>query len=203
MEPLTPEEARVLGCLVEKQMTTPDYYPLSLNALTSACNQRTNRDPVVDYDETIVDRALRELDARGLAGITRTSGGRTVRHVHRADEALEVDDEQLALLAVLLLRGPQTPGELRIRTDRYVSFADVAAVEEVLEGLISRDVPLVARLDRAPGRKEYRYRTLLAGGTGTTPDTPVEPSEGPLADRVAALEARVAELERRLDGDGE
>lgn len=195
MEPLLPEEARVLGALIEKAFTTPDHYPLTTNALVAACNQRSNRDPVVDYDEETVERALRGLDDRGLAGLTRASGGRTVRWVHRTQTALELDDEQTALIAVLLLRGAQTPGELRARTDRYVQFADVAAVEERLVDLMSRSVPLVDRLDRAPGQKENRYRCLLLE-EGSSPS---QSADDPVDDhRLDDLERRIARLEAAL-----
>ena len=194
MDQLDPEEARVLGCLVEKQMTTPEYYPLSLNALTAACNQKTNRDPVVSYDETTVDRALRALDDRGLAGITRT--GRTVKYVHKAGDRLQVDDEQLAILAVLLLRGPQTPGELRARTERYVVFSDTAEVEERLADLVHRDMPLVERMARLPGHKEHRYRTLLRDDAGAP--EPVRDPANDVEDRLTDLERRVAALEERI-----
>lgn len=191
MERLLPEEARVLGALIEKAFTTPDIYPLTTNALLAACNQRSNRDPVVDYDETTVERALRGLDDRGLAGLTRASGGRTVRWVHRTQSALELDDEQTALVAVLLLRGPQTPGELRTRTDRYVDFGGTAAVEERLIDLMDRTTPLVERLERASGQKEHRYRCLLLEASA---DAPLPPAP----DRLSQLEARVARLEAAL-----
>ena len=190
MEPLSPEEARVLGALVEKDFTTPDGYPLTVVALLAACNQRSNRDPVVDYDEETVERTLRSLHERGLAGITRASGGRSVRYVHRVQSALELDDEQTALVAVLLLRGAQTPGELRTRTDRYVPFADVAAVEERLLDLVRRTIPLVEKLDRASGQKEHRYRCLLLAASSSPPAPRVSET-----DRFAELEARVARLE--------
>jgi uncharacterized protein YceH (UPF0502 family) len=199
---LTAAQARVLGVLVEKQMTTPEYYPLSVNALTAACNQKSNREPVVSFDEATAERAARELDDLGLAGITRSSGGRTVKYLHHADSALEIDEEQLALLAVLLLRGPQTPGELRARTDRYVEFADVEAVEVRLTDLITRDVPLVARLEREPGKREHRYRCLLVGGADEGPAAPAPaaaaPAEQLLEVRIAELEARIARLESEL-----
>ena len=193
MDTLRPEEARVLGTLIEKAFTTPEVYPLTTNALVAACNQRSNRDPVVDYDAETVEDALRDLDDRGLARLTRASGGRTVRWVHRTQLALELDDEQTSLVAVLLLRGAQTPGELRIRTDRYVSFADVAAVEERLVDLMNRDLPLVERLERAPGQKESRYRCLL-----TAPGTPPPAVRRTDDDRLDALERRIARLEAAL-----
>ncbi|MEX1006191.1 MAG: YceH family protein [Acidimicrobiia bacterium] len=192
MEPLAPEEARVLGALVEKAFTTPEVYPLTVNAIVAACNQRSNRDPVVDYDTETVERALRGLDDRHLARLTRASGGRTVRYVHRCQPTLEIDDEQTALIAVLLLRGPQTPGELRTRTDRYVSFADVAAVEERLGDLMVRTVPLVERLERAPGQKESRYRCLLLEHAGSEPDSDPDP------DRLDEIERRLSRIEAAL-----
>lgn len=193
MEPLRPEEARVLGALIEKASTTPEVYPLTTKALVAACNQRSNRDPVVDYDAETVENALRGLDDRGLGRLTRASGGRTVRWVHRTQSALELDDEQTALIGVLLLRGAQTPGELRIRTDRYVHFQDVAAVEERLVDLMNRDIPLVERLERAPGQKENRYRCLLLGA-----DTPTSRPAPTGNDRLEDLERRIARLEAAL-----
>jgi uncharacterized protein YceH (UPF0502 family) len=192
---LSAEEGRVLGCLVEKQMITPEYYPMTVNALVDACNQKTNREPVVHYDEATVEQALRDLNDRdGLTKFTRTPGARSLKYVHKAREVLEVDDQQLALLAVLLLRGPQTPGELRSRTDRYVEFDDVASVEEVLEGLIDREVPLVARLERGPGRREDRFRTLLIEHGGPPPDYPTRGAD----DRLLRLEERIARIEEAL-----
>lgn len=192
---LSAEEARVLGCLIEKQMTTPEYYPMTVNALVDASNQKTNREPVVHYDEATVEQALRDLNERdGLAKFTRTAGARSLKYVHKAPDVLQVDDQQLALLAVLLLRGPQTPGELRSRTDRYVEFGDVAQVEEVLEGLVDREVPLVARLERGPGRREDRFRTLLIDQGHSPPAGPHQQTE----ERLARLEARIALIEEAL-----
>lgn len=192
---LSAEEARVLGCLIEKQMTTPEYYPMTVNALVDACNQKTNREPVVHYDDATVEQALRDLNERdGLAKFTRTAGARSLKYVHKAPDVLQVDDQQLALLAVLLLRGPQTPGELRSRTDRYLEFTDVTEVEEILEGLIVREVPLVARLDRGPGRREDRFRTLLIDQGDSPPARPDEETK----ERLARLEARIALIEEAL-----
>ena len=202
-------EIRVLGALMEKEQATPDYYPMTVNALIAACNQKSNRDPVMSLDETAVERAVRELDDLGLAGITRSSGGRAVKYLHHAASALEIDDEQLALLGVLLLRGPQTPGELRTRTDRYVAFTDVGAVEQRLVDLVTRDIPLVERLEREPGRREHRYRCVLTGETAGPSETPVaraavhsshhEPSaDSALEARITALEERIARLEAEL-----
>jgi uncharacterized protein len=197
MEKLTAEEARVLGCLVEKQMTTPEYYPMTVNALVTACNQKTSRHPVVTYDDEIVERALSDLTDRGLTRFTRTAGARTLKYVHKAGDVLQIDDHQVALVAVLLLRGAQTPGELRTRTDRYVEFRDVSAVEEVLDDLMTRDVPLVERLERVPGQKESRYRTLLVEPVAAeTAETPARPPRDDA--RTAGLEERIAHLEERL-----
>lgn len=205
MEPLSSEEARVLGCLVEKQMTTPEYYPMTVNALVAAANQRNNRDPVVTYDEEIVERALSGLNERGLSRFTRTAGARSLKYVHKAGDALGVDDQQLAVLAVLLLRGPQTSGELRSRTERYVDLPDLAAVEEVLEDLITRDEPLVERLERVPGQKERRYLTLLVDAVPPGRSEPSASGEeiavqdrSDLEARIEALETRLARIEREL-----
>jgi len=161
---LSAEEQRVLGCLVEKQLTTPQQYPLTLNALTLACNQASNRDPVVAWDEATVEGAVRSVKTRGLAGFVHPSHGRSVlRFRHALDEALGLEERPLALLAVLLLRGPQTPGELRTRTERMVRYADLSEVEAELDALAARAEPLVARLPRLPGQKEVRYAHLLGG----------------------------------------
>lgn len=185
----------MLGALVEKAFTTPEFYPLTVNAIVAACNQRSNRDPVVDYDTETVERALRGLDDRDLARLTRASGGRTVRYVHRCQTTLEIDDEQTALIAVLLLRGPQTPGELRSRTERYVRFDEVAAVEERLLDLMVRTVPLVERLERAPGQKESRYHCLLAE------DAAPKSVGDPDSDRLGEIERRLARIEEALGMD--
>ncbi len=179
-------------------MTTPDYYPMTVNALIAACNQKTNRDPVMTLDEERVEAALGDLNERGLSRFTRSPGARTLKYVHKTEDILEVDAEQTALLAVLLLRGPQTPGELRGRTDRYVTFEDVAAVEAVLTDLIVRDVPLIQRLEREPGRKEHRYRTLLATDEPVPHAVAAAPDSIEHEERLASLEQRVARLEREL-----
>jgi uncharacterized protein len=155
-------EIRVVACLVEKQRTTPDAYPLSLNALRNACNQSTNRDPVVDYDEQTVSGALRQTALRGWTRLTSGAGSRARKYRHLLPEALGVDDGELAVLAVLMLRGAQTPGELKGRTERMQGFADLAAVHEVIERLIERDY--VVRHPRRPGQKEDRFEQVLGGG---------------------------------------
>jgi len=201
-----PVEIRVLGCLIEKQRTTPDAYPLTLNALRLACNQSTNRDPVVDYDEATIRAALDRLGRRRWTRLTSGHGSRTPKFRHLLDEALGLDRSELALLAVLMLRGPQTPGELKQRTERLQHFDDIAAVEAAVDGLISRE--LVARLARRPGQKEERYGQLI-GGAETTAEAATESAPEPravaapaasdgLSARVERLESDVAELRAEL-----
>jgi uncharacterized protein YceH (UPF0502 family) len=193
---------RLLGCLIEKQMTTPDYYPMTVNALTAAANQKTNRDPVSDYSEADVLDGINALREEGLVRAVRSPGGRAAKYKHALDDVLEIDGEQAALLAVLLLRGDQTPGELRLRTERYHEFGSVEDVEEVLAGLQTRSEPLATRLERRPGEKEARYRHLLGGG-GEAPASPapVAPAGEPAAlgdDVITRLETRLAHLEERV-----
>jgi uncharacterized protein len=183
---LSPEEARVLGCLLEKERTTPDAYPLSLNALVGACNQSTNRSPVVQYSEATVEAALDELRQRSFVRRGVYPGSRVIKYRHVLDEALAIGPPEMALLGVLLLRGPQTPGELKARTERLHGFKDLAALEGALDRLSGRDEPLARRLTREPGQKEARVRELLteAGGevTAIVPeDAPVEWKPDPSA----------------------
>ncbi|HVD40787.1 MAG TPA: YceH family protein [Solirubrobacterales bacterium] len=154
-------EIRIVGCLIEKQRTTPDAYPLSLNALRLACNQSTNRDPVVSYDEETVSAALRRLAQRGWTRLASGAGSRARKYRHLLPEALGVDDAELALLAVLMLRGPQTPGELKQRSERLHPFPGLPAVQETLERLLERE--LVIRHPRRPGQKEDRFEQTLSG----------------------------------------
>jgi uncharacterized protein len=188
-------ELRVLGCLIEKQRTTPAAYPLSLNSLRLACNQSTNRDPVVEYDEQTIRGALERLSRRGWARLASGAGSRAVKYRHLFDEALSVSRAELSLLAVLMLRGPQTPGELKQRTDRLHHFESPADAETVLEGLIQRE--LVARQERRPGQKEQRYAQLLGGEDDDAPQTA---SDDSLEARVARLEADVRSLKEALHG---
>jgi uncharacterized protein YceH (UPF0502 family) len=167
MEPLTPEELRVVTCLVEKQFTTPDSYPLTENALVAACNQLSNRNPIVAYDNSTVRVTLTELRQRGLARVIHTPGARVPKHRQVLDDALGLSRGEVSLLAVLALRGPQTVGELRTRTERMHDFASLSEVEDALEGLAARDEPLVVRLERQPGQKEARYAQLLGGPVDT------------------------------------
>jgi uncharacterized protein len=198
-------EVRVVGCLVEKQRTTPDAYPLSLNALRNACNQSTNRDPVVSYEEATVSEALRRLALRGWTRLASGAGSRARKYRHLLPEALGVDDAELSLLAVLMLRGAQTPGELKQRTERMYVFEGLPAVQETLDRLVERE--LVRRHERRPGQKELRYEQLLGGGDAD-PQAPVADEGGapppePVAaggeDRIERLEREVAELRSQLE----
>ena len=186
-----PAELRVLGCLIEKQRTTPDVYPLSVNALRLACNQSTNRDPVVEYDEPTIREALQRLSARGWVRLASGPGSRAVKYRHLFDEALGVSGSEISLLAVLMLRGPQTIGELKTRAERLHRFESTAEVDEVLRGLAQRE--LVAQLDRRPGQKEERWTQLL-GGEVEAPAAPAAVTPSPLEERVRRLEEQVAEL---------
>jgi hypothetical protein len=207
--PPSASELRVLGALIEKKRTTPDQYPLSVNSLRLACNQSTNRDPVVDYDEHTVLDALEHLGRRNWTRLASGPGSRARKYRHTFDDALDLDEAELALLCVLMLRGPQTPGELKQRTERLHGFADLTAIEQMLDVLIERE--LVARLPRRPGQKEQRYVQLLDGGEPTEahasafpgePAAPPPPSAAAQAspdgapddDRIAALERDVAHL---------
>jgi uncharacterized protein len=206
---LSASETRVLGCLLEKQRTTPDAYPLSLNALRLACNQSTNREPVVDYDETLIRDALRRLERRGFTRLA--SGSRAAKYRHLLAEALPMEPAEQAIVCVLMLRGPQTPGELKQRSERMHAFNDLSGVHDTLEQLIARE--LVARLERRPGHKEERYIQLLQDHEETqapaseaismpVTDSPqTHPSHDPhelaeLRERVERLERDLAELRR-------
>lgn len=202
---LSSAEIRVLGCLLEKQRTTPDHYPLSLNSLRLACNQSTNREPVVQYDEAIIRDALHRLGRRGFVRLA--GAGRAAKYRHLLAEALPMSSAEQAVMCVLMLRGAQTPGELKQRGERIHAFADLAEVHATLAGLIERE--LVARLERRPGQKEERYAQLLSDGEAA--DAPSESTAAPdpvvhsqngsagavdddLRERVERLEREVAEL---------
>lgn len=196
---LDPVEIRVLGCLVEKQRATPDAYPLTLNSLRLACNQATNREPVVDYDEATVREAAQRLGRRRLARLASGHGSRATKYRHLLDEALGLRPGPLALLAVLMLRGAQTPGELKGRVERLHRFESLPAVEEALDHLSGRG--LVRRLERLPGQKEQRCRHLLGEDAGPSEEPAPEgavAAAGPLERRVAALEDAVRELREAL-----
>ncbi len=185
---LTFEQARVLGSLIEKQMTTPDYYPMTVNALVSACNQKNNREPVTAFDDADVERILEELNDLGLTRFTRASGSRTLKYVHKGLDILDVDDEQLAILAIMLLRGPQTIAELKTRTERYISFTDIGHVEERVHDLMSRDEQLVVESARVSGQRE----TALS-------NTPRRPPDG---ERIDPAGRNGAALSQRVGGAG-
>jgi hypothetical protein len=193
-------EARVLGSLVEKDVTTPDYYPLSLNALVNASNQKNNRDPVMTLDEDTVRQALDTLQAKRLAGPTSGADSRVTKYEHRLQEVFNFTRGETAILCVLLLRGPQTPGELRGRTERMHRFEDLTEVQSSLQRLMQRDPALVRVLARQPGTKESRYKHLLAGDAEDAPDvaraaTPASVSgDLPDVDRITRLEEELADV---------
>ena len=195
---LTDVEIRVLGSLIEKEMTTPDYYPLSLNALTSACNQSSNREPIVHYDEATVAGAIESLRKRSLVRVVQQSGSRVFKYRHLVNETLGLVSRQAAVIDVLMLRGPQTLGELKTRASRLAAFESLDDVETALEQLIARSPsPLATPLERRPGQKEVRYAHLLSGVPTFDAVDPPESTAPPGprgADRIAALEATVAEL---------
>ena len=193
---------RVLGCLLEKQRTTPDTYPLTLNALRAACNQSTNREPVVAYEEETIRDALDRLGRRRFTRLTSYHGSRAAKFRHLLDEALQIGPEEQAVLAVTMLRGPQTPGELLQRTERLHRFADMAALHEVIDRLTERE--LMARYDRRPGQREDRYGHLLGAESDEEPSTTPPPPRPVMAaaprddDRLDRLEREVAELRAEL-----
>jgi hypothetical protein len=195
---LSEKETRVLGSLVEKELTTPEYYPLSLNALVNACNQKSNRDPVMKVDEDAVRQALRTLEKKGLAGPADNMVSRVSKYEHRLQEAYNFTRHEIAILAELLLRGPQTPGELRSRADRMHKFDDLGIVLSTLQRLMRREPALVAVLPRQPGTKEVRYTHLLSGDVVVTaPETfsgIVVQSPLSEVERIAHLEEQVASL---------
>jgi hypothetical protein len=198
---LSQVETRVLGALVEKDITTPDYYPLSLNALVNACNQKNNRDPVMSLDENAVRDALSGLHDLGLAGPAGGADGRVTKYEHRLQEKFNFSRGETAVLCVLLLRGPQTPGELRGRTERMHRFEDLDAVQSSLQHLMQREPPLAAVLPRQPGTKEARYAHLLSGEIDVA--EAAARSSAPASDsgdgeRVIRLEDEVATLRREV-----
>ncbi len=199
-ESLTAEELRVLGCLIEKEISTPSAYPLTLNALTNACNQKSNRAPVMNLDEKTVVRALDSLTDKKLANTFHGAGSRVAKYKHRFREMYETDDAETAVLCELMLRGPQTGGELRSRANRLHAFDSLEAVEETLNNLAERDHPLVTLLPRQPGRKESRYTQLLS--EAPEPDeADVEPAPEPEPARQAAIaeDERFARIEQELE----
>jgi uncharacterized protein YceH (UPF0502 family) len=206
---LTEVETRVLGSLVEKELTTPEYYPLSLNALVNACNQKSNRDPVMNLDEEAVRDALRTLDKKGLAGAADNMVSRVTKYEHRLQEAYNFTRHEIAMLAELLLRGPQTPGELRSRADRMHKFDDLGIAQSTLQRLMKREPALVKVLPRQPGTKEARYAHLLSGdvevpapdsaaGVAVTSGANSGDRIGRLEDQVENLQSEIANLKQQF-----
>jgi len=202
---LSAAEARILGALIEKEVTTPDYYPLSMNALMNACNQRSNREPVMNLDEDDMRQALHSLEDKQLAGRARSADGRVTKYEHWLGEAFNFSRAETALICVLLLRGPQTPGELRGRTERLHEFVEISDVTTGLQKLMEREPPLVSLLPRQPGARESRYAHLLCGPVDLAimaPNTPAESQDAGSRrqddDRIAQLESAVAELQREV-----
>jgi uncharacterized protein len=195
-------ETRVLGSLVEKELTTPEYYPLSLNALINACNQKSNRDPVMNLNADAVNQALRNLEKEGLAGPADAMDNRVRKFGHRLAEAFNFDRREIAVLCELLLRGPQTPGELRSRAGRMYEFSDLGQVQSALQRLAQRDPPVTKMLSRQPGTKESRYAHLLSGDV--QPQTPPMATQAAVThgtadgERITRLESEVATLQKEV-----
>ena len=199
----TPVQSRIVGCLIEKEMATPDNYPLTMNGLLAACNQTSNRNPVTKLEEPTVSNALENLRAMNVVRIVYSRSNRADKYRHVIGGMLAIEPEHLALLAVLMLRGPQTASELRMRTERLYPFADQTEVDDALRELAGRREPLVARLERRPGQKESRWAHLLGGDlaealAGEDDDEP-EHRATPRADRLTAIEETLAELRADLD----
>lgn len=199
---LSETEVRVLGALIEKELTTPAYYPLSLNALVNACNQKSNRDPYMNLDEAAVQEALRSLNQKELAGPADNMESRVKKYEHRLQEAFNFTRHEIAILCELLLRGPQTPGELRGRAERMHTFDDLGIVQSTLQRLMKREPPLAKLLPRQPGTKEARYAHLLSGDLESWQSEPeAEPiviSGSSMGQQIARLESDVAALQREI-----
>lgn len=197
---ITPEEARVLGCLIEKERTTPEYYPLTLNALQNACNQKTNRDPVVQYDEATVEIALDGLNRKELVSNVTGAGLRARKFLHLAESKLGLDQAQSAVICVLLLRGAQTPGEIRGRTGRMYEFGELSEIESLLESMTQADQPLVMQLPKLPGTKEFRYVQLLTGEPDLERiDQAMYTPSAPASSALEELRTEVQQLRTELD----
>lgn len=200
-EKLTEIEVRVIGALIEKQLTTPEYYPLTLNALVAACNQKTNREPVAAYTEEAVQKTLDELREKNLAYVFYGSTSRVPKYKHILDKVYELESSEIAVICVLMLRGAQTLGELRERTGRLYEFSGLGEVNETLDNLARRDEPLVLKLERQAGQKEVRYAHLLAGVTSAAAYTPKNISVAAAGDndRIEKLEAEIAALQNEMN----
>lgn len=194
-------EARILGSLVEKQLTTPEYYPLTLNALTAACNQKSNRDPVMSLDETSILAAIDTLRDKNLVYLYYGSSSRTVKYKHMLPNVFELEAPAVAVIALLLLRGAQTVGEIRGRSDRLYPFSSLGEVQETLDELANRSEPLILRLERQPGQKEARYAHLLSGEIDleAIASGPVRTQSSASPDKVEALESEVRRIGEELE----
>lgn len=193
-------EVRILGCLIEKEMTTPEYYPLSLNALVNACNQKSNRNPLVSYDETAVAQGLDSLQKKDFTRKIQSGGSRVPKYLHAVLDRFDLSRQEMAILCELMLRGPQTVGELRTRAERMSAFENLQAAEKTLQGLMEHDPPLVVKLPRETGRKECRYMHLFSGSTiaeKTAHDLPGEPVQQ--RERINRLEVEIERLRSELD----
>lgn len=198
---LNDSEVRILACLIEKEMTTPEYYPLSLNSLTNACNQKSNRNPVVSYDETGVASGLGSLQEKGLVRKTLTPGNRVLKYLHAILDRFDMSRQEMAILCELMLRGPQTVGEVRSRAERMSVFESLEEVENTLQRLAEHDPPLTLKMPRETGRKECRYMHLFSGGLETLHDFSAEPSaiEMSSKEKIKKLEEEILRVRSELD----
>ncbi len=201
---LDDREMRILGCLIEKELTTPEYYPLSLNSLTNACNQKSNRNPMVSYEETFVQEGLDSLQAKGLARKTLTSGSRVDKYLHTLLDRFDLSKPEMAVICELMLRGPQTAGEIRSRADRMSSFENLAVAEETLRGLMDHEPALIILLPREPGRKERRYTHLLSATSNNVADDADQQAEPSVLqvsadERINRMEKEIAELRNEIE----
>jgi hypothetical protein len=201
---LDDREIRILGCLIEKELTTPEYYPLSLNSLTNACNQKSNRNPVISYDEAAVEQGLTGLQAKGLARKTHTTGSRVDKYLHTLLDTFDLSKPEIAILCELMLRGPQTTGELRSRAERMFAFENIDQAEVTLQGLMDHDPALVILLPRESGRKERRYLHLFSGDGSTgvvARDQPAESSVTKVStdERINRLEEEIVSLRTEME----
>lgn len=196
---LNETEVRILGCLIEKEMTTPEYYPLSLNSLTNACNQKTNRNPVISCDQSVVEQNLESLQNRGLAIKTHTAGSRVTKYLHTVLDKFDLSKQELAVLCELMLRGPQTLGEIRTHAERMSPYENLEQVEETLQSLIDYDPPLAVKLPRETGRKECRHTHLFSGNIAH--DFSPDPAAPPLTaqQRITILEEEIAKIRSELE----
>jgi uncharacterized protein len=198
---LNDTEVRILACLIEKELTTPEYYPLSLNSLTNACNQKSNRNPLVSYNETDVTQGLASLQEKGLVRKSLTSGDRVSKYLHAVLERFDLSRQEMAILCELMLRGPQTVGEIRSHTERMSAFESLEEVENTIQGLAEHDPPLTLKMPRETGRKECRYMHLFSGGLETLHDFTAEPAAIQMSpqEKIRKLEEEIVSLRNELE----